>query len=153
MDTHTYEGWAKSSCSGAISFERQYISKWCLVIYKYDVFLAQVKSFSMMRSCIINVCTFQHEHGHPRYLGALQKTSYLNDTSCSYKPYFLEMENGNICKNMSDFRLTSVKTIQKVSDILSVSWCCAAPLFIHASIRDSEKKLCHFMFTWKPMQK
>ena len=37
----------------------------------------------------------------------------LNDTSCSYEPYFLDFENDKIRKNMSDFRLTSVKTIQK----------------------------------------
>ena len=42
--------------------------------------------------------------------------------------------------------LTSVKTIQKVSDILPASWRCTAPLFVHASIRDSAK-LCHFLET------
>ena len=65
--------------------------------------------------------------------------SCLNDISCSYKPYFLDLENGKIRKNMSDFRFTSVKTIQNVSDIFSASWYCAAPLFIYASIRDSAK--------------
>ena len=50
------------------------------------VFLAQVERFSMLRSCIINLHTFQH--GHPGYLGAFQKTSGLNDTSCSDKLAF-----------------------------------------------------------------
>ena len=53
------------------------------------------------------------QHGHPGYLGALQKTSGLNDTRCSYKlsKYFLEFENVKIRKKMSDFRLTLVKAV------------------------------------------
>ena len=81
------------------------------LIYNYDVFLAQVKSFSMLRSCIINLCTFQH--GHPRYLGPLQSSPCLNDTSCCYKPHFLDLENDKIRKKMEDFRLMSVKTTKK----------------------------------------
>ena len=109
------------------------------MIYNYDVFLAQVKSFSLLRSSIINSCTFQH--GHPRYLGTLQKWSCLNNL-CSYEPYFLDLENDKIRKNMSDLRLTSVKTIQKVSDVITASWCCVAPLF---TIEPVMRKLvlCH----------
>ena len=75
-----YEGWAKSSCTGAITFYRQMITKWFLVIYLYDVFLAQAGCFSMLPLCITNLRTFQH--GHPGYLGARQKMSDLNDKSC-----------------------------------------------------------------------
>ena len=50
------------------------------------LFLAHVESFSMLRSCIINVHTFQH--GHSGYLGALQKTPGLNKTSYSDKFVF-----------------------------------------------------------------
>ena len=52
-----------------------------MMIYYYDVFLAQVESSSMLRSCITNLHTFQYDH--PGYLGALQKTSRLNDASGS----------------------------------------------------------------------
>ena len=77
-------------------------------LLNYDVFLAEVESFSMLHSCITNLHTFQH--GHPGYLGVFLKTSGLNDTSCSYEPYFLDFKNAKICKNISDFRLLSVKT-------------------------------------------
>ena len=77
------------------------------MIYYYDVFLAQVGSFSILRSCVVNLHTFQH--GQTGYLGALQKkkTSGLNDTSFSYETYFLDFENDKIYKKMSDYRLTS----------------------------------------------
>ena len=79
------------------------------MIYYYDVFLAQVERFSMLRSYI----TISHipQHGHPRYLGALQKTSGLNDTNCSYEAYFLDFENDKISKKMPDFRSMSDKTV------------------------------------------
>ena len=56
--------------------------------------------------------TFQHDH--PGYLGALQKTSGLHDTSWSNKSYF-DSENDKIRKKMPDFRLTSVKAVWPVS--------------------------------------
>ena len=62
-----------------------------------------------MHSCIINLHTFQH--GHPGYLGALQKMSRFNDSNCSNKPYFLDSKNDKIRKMMSDFRFTSVEAI------------------------------------------
>ena len=37
----------------------------------------------MLRLCITDLRTLQH--GYPGYLGALQKTPRLNDTSYSYK--------------------------------------------------------------------
>ena len=46
-----------------------------LVLYKYDVFLAEIESFSMLRLGITNLYIFQHgtsEHS--------RKTSGLNDT-------------------------------------------------------------------------
>ena len=63
----------------------------------------------MLRLRITNICTFQH--GQPGYLGALQKMSHLNGTSYSYKLHFIDIQNDNIRENMSDFKLTSVKTV------------------------------------------
>ena len=45
----------------------------------------------MLCLCSLNLHTFQH--GHPGYLGALQKTSDSNDISCSYMSYFLDFAN------------------------------------------------------------
>ena len=47
----------------------------------------------------------------PYVLGALQKTSCLNDVSCSYESHLFDFEHGEICKKMSDFRLISAKTV------------------------------------------
>ena len=79
------------------------------LLNKYDVFLAQVESFSMLRLCITNLRTFQQ--GYPGYLGALQKTSGLSDTKCSYEPYFLVFISVKISQKTSDIRLTLVKTV------------------------------------------
>ena len=78
-----------------------------------------------VHSCITNLGTFQH--GHPGYLGALQKTSALNDTCCSYESYFLNFKNDKIRKKPSDFRYISIsQNCLKASHIPSVSLCCAA---------------------------
>ena len=60
----------------------------------------------MMLLCIRNLKIFQH--GHPGYLGELQKATGLKDTTCSYQSYRLDLEND---KKMSDIRLTLVKTV------------------------------------------
>ena len=73
------------------------------------IFLAQAESFSMLRQCITKLHTFQHDN--PGYLGALQETSGLDDTSCSFKSYFRDSEIDIIRKKMSGFRLTSVEAI------------------------------------------
>ena len=72
------------------------------------MFLAQVESFSMLRSCITNLHSFQH--GRPGYLEALQKTSVVLINS-----YFLDFENENIRKRMSVFRMTLVNPFRKYS--------------------------------------
>ena len=40
------------------------------------------------------------------YLGALQKTSGLTDTNCSYESQFLDFESVKIRQKTSDIRLT-----------------------------------------------
>ena len=50
----------------------------------------------------------------PGYLGALQKTSGLDDTRCSYKSYFLDSENDKICKKMSGFTLPWVEAVWNI---------------------------------------
>ena len=64
---------------------------------------------------------------------------------------FSQCENNKIRKKMPDFRFTSVKTVWKTSYVISIPRCCAAPLFIQTSFRYSAR-LCHFTFTWKPVQ-
>ena len=63
---------------------------------KYGVSLAEVGCFSLLHLFITNSCIFHY--GHTGYLGALQKMSDLNDTSCSYELYFLDVEKVKIRK-------------------------------------------------------
>ena len=64
----------------------------------------------MLRLCITNVRTFQH--GHPVYLGALQKMSSLNDKSCLFESYFLDFEDDKTRNKRSDFYLTSINLVE-----------------------------------------
>ena len=64
---------------------------------------------------------FTHLSTWPGFLGALPKTSGLNDTSCSYESCFLDFENDKIRKQMSDFRLIFVKTVWKQMINISIS--------------------------------
>ena len=49
----------------------------------FGIFLAQVECFSILHLCITNLRIFQH--GYPEYLGALQKTSGLNEENYFYE--------------------------------------------------------------------
>ena len=57
--------------------------------------------FSVLRLCITNLRTFQH--GHPGYLGALQKTLGLYHKSRYYELYFLDFENDKVRKKTVRF--------------------------------------------------
>ena len=71
------------------------------------------------------------------YLGVLQKTSSLNDASCSPESYFLDFENDNVHKKKSHFRLTPVKTVWKKSRRhFCFLMLYTAPLFIKIPIRN-----------------
>ena len=113
----------------------------------YDVFLAQMESFSMLCSCITNLHTFQH--GHSGYLGAPQKTSGLNDTSGSDN-IFLTSRTTKSANGCEDFRFTSVKAVWKHSTsfpFLDVGhWSC---LYRHPLEIQPD---CHFTLTGRPLR-
>ena len=89
----------------------------------------------MLRLCITNLHTFQH--GHPGYLVVHQKALGLNEESYFYELYFLCLQNDKLWKNMLGFRLIFSQNYLKTFVDICLSRCCAAPLFIQVSVRDS----------------
>ena len=61
------------------------------------MYLARVQNFSTLRQNITNLWNFKH--AYPWHPGALQKTSYLNNTYNSYQSIFLDLDNVNITQN------------------------------------------------------